>query len=55
MSQYIKPIRSNLTFCPCEAFGCDKKATGEIEVSAGKFGMIILNLCKNCAAKFEDK
>jgi hypothetical protein len=51
MSQYIKPISSTLTFC--ESFSCDNEATIETEVSAGKYGMIILNLCTDCAMKFQ--
>jgi len=58
MSQYIKPIRANLTFSgqssqsQCEGLGCSRTATAEVEVDAGKFGILILNLCKDCSIKF---
>jgi hypothetical protein len=57
MSQYIKPVRANLTVSgksiQCEGLGCNNKATDEIEVSAGKFGIIVLSLCKNCTSEFK--
>jgi hypothetical protein len=57
MSQYLKPIRANLTVSweniQCEGLGCNRKAIAEVEVNAGKFGIIILNLCKDCEIKFE--
>jgi hypothetical protein len=37
----------------CESFGCDNEATVETGVSAGKYGIIILNLCTDCAVKFQ--
>ena len=37
----------------CESFNCNNKATLEIRVSAGKFGIITLNLCGNCMPKFD--
>ena len=33
----------------CEAADCYDAATEEIEISAGKFGTISLNLCHQCA------
>jgi hypothetical protein len=37
----------------CESYGCNNEATLETEVSAGRFGIIILNLCTDCAMKFQ--
>ncbi len=36
----------------CETFGCTNKSTSTIEVNAGKFGIITLNICDNCKFKF---
>jgi hypothetical protein len=36
----------------CNAFGCSNSATEKINVSAGTFGTISLDLCNNCVAKF---
>lgn len=54
MSQYISPVESNLTLCLCEAFDCNSKATAQVQVNAGKFGNITLNVCKDCVSKFEE-
>lgn len=53
MSQYISPVESNLTFCLREAFDCNREAIAQVQVNAGKFGKITLNVCKDCVAKFE--
>jgi hypothetical protein len=37
----------------CNAFGCSEKATEKINLSAGKFGEISLNLCDKCIKKFQ--
>ena len=37
----------------CEAYGCDNRATTQIEVHVGKFGTIPLNLCIDCISLFE--
>jgi hypothetical protein len=37
----------------CNAFECFNKATEKIEVKAGKFGIISLNLCSACIEKFQ--
>ena len=37
----------------CESFDCTNEATLEIELSAGKFGAIVLNLCEICLPKFD--
>jgi len=36
----------------CDGFGCSKKPTENIELHAGTFGTISLNLCKSCLKKF---
>jgi hypothetical protein len=36
----------------CEAVDCNGEATEEIEVSAGKHGLITLFVCNNCISKF---
>ena len=37
----------------CEAYGCDNRATVQIEVQVGKLGTIPLNLCIDCVSLFE--
>jgi hypothetical protein len=37
----------------CEANGCYKQATNEIELDIGQFGKILLFVCKNCIPKFK--
>jgi hypothetical protein len=37
----------------CEAIDCDNLATTQIEVEAGKYGIIPLNLCIDCVPLFE--
>ena len=39
----------------CNAFGCSNKATESIEVSAGIFGTITLDVCQFCINKFQNK
>lgn len=39
----------------CEAIGCSKNVTDEIELDVGQFGKISLFLCKNCLPKFKGK
>lgn len=38
----------------CDAANCDKIATQQVEVSAGKYGTLILSVCANCVGKFKD-
>jgi hypothetical protein len=38
----------------CEANDCKNNACEQIKIDIGRFGKITLNLCKNCAPKFED-
>jgi hypothetical protein len=52
----IKPLYENAEKsykCICDAFGCSKEATEELEVNAGTFGTISLSLCSVCIEKFE--
>jgi hypothetical protein len=51
MSEIIKPTNSYEKLC--DAFSCEAKATEQIEVSIGKFGVIELFVCKNCVCKFQ--
>ncbi|HJT83295.1 MAG TPA: hypothetical protein VJ697_02335 [Nitrososphaeraceae archaeon] len=37
----------------CEANGCYKQATNELELDVGQFGKISLFLCRNCIPKFK--
>lgn len=37
----------------CNAFGCFKIATDNIEIDAKKFGIISLSLCSICRKKFQ--
>jgi hypothetical protein len=36
----------------CQAVDCEEKATKQIEIAAGKFGIIVLSVCSNCVEKF---
>lgn len=38
----------------CEAFGCRDRATKEVKVNAGKFGVFTLFVCASCTGKFQD-
>jgi hypothetical protein len=38
----------------CEAADCEQIATEQIEVSAGKYGILILSVCASCVGKFTD-
>ena len=38
----------------CDASGCEAAGSVELNVPAGKFGLVTLFLCTNCIAKFED-
>jgi hypothetical protein len=38
----------------CEAADCEQVAIQLIEVSAGKYGTLILSVCSNCVSKFTD-
>lgn len=39
----------------CDGFGCFSEATNKIEEEDGDIGMIILELCDNCVAKFREQ
>jgi hypothetical protein len=39
----------------CNVYHCQKKATENIKISAGKFGEITLNLCSGCTLLFATK
>lgn len=36
----------------CDALECYEKATENIRISAGYFGIITLKVCKECSKKF---
>jgi hypothetical protein len=38
----------------CEAVGCTAKATDNIAVQGGKFGVISVLVCRNCIGKFRE-
>ena len=38
----------------CNATGCTKEATEQLEISAGRYGTISLLLCRPCVDKFRD-
>ena len=38
----------------CQAVDCEEKATHRIEITAGKFGTIVLSVCSKCVGKFQD-
>jgi hypothetical protein len=39
----------------CHGFGCQEKAIAKIDVSAGKYGTITLDLCDSCMKLFQKK
>jgi len=47
-------IKSNDFIC-CDGLACNGKAIEKIEVSAGTFGNVFLNLCPSCKKMFENK
>lgn len=52
----IEPIHNNIEKsykCICDGLGCSNDATEKIAEKAGKFGIISLNLCSQCAKKFQ--
>jgi hypothetical protein len=38
---------------PCDALKCNNKATEKIELSAGIYGILQINVCKNCIGIFK--
>jgi hypothetical protein len=38
----------------CNALGCDEIGSIELEVSAGKYGIVKLFVCPKCVGKFQD-
>lgn len=52
MSEYNISIKDNKQIC--EAFGCVEKATEQIEINAGKYGILVLRVCSKCVRKFQD-
>lgn len=38
---------------PCDALDCDAEASEKIELSAGIYGTIHINVCKNCIGIFK--
>jgi hypothetical protein len=49
-----RPLGTEINNQQCEAVGCEEPATKQITVNAGKFGTLILLVCKNCTSKFID-
>jgi hypothetical protein len=39
----------------CNVFGCSNSAEKEIDVNAGKFGIISLNVCSKCIDIFKNE
>ena len=39
----------------CSGFGCIDQATRKVDIPAGTFGLISLNICDNCVKKFIQK
>lgn len=37
----------------CDALNCDREATEKIEFSAGIYGTLLINVCKNCVGIFK--
>ncbi|MDN5847188.1 MAG: hypothetical protein L0H53_13050 [Candidatus Nitrosocosmicus sp.] len=35
----------------CDALKCNNRATEKIELSAGNYGILLINVCKNCIHK----
>jgi hypothetical protein len=38
---------------PCEHLGCNREATEKIELNAGIYGILQINVCKNCVGIFK--
>jgi hypothetical protein len=41
--------------CPCDGLNCFNLAKKTIEVTAGTYGKISLQLCEKCMSKFSEK
>jgi hypothetical protein len=39
----------------CDAVDCNEVAIEQVTVSAGRFGTLILSLCRNCICKFVEE
>jgi hypothetical protein len=52
MSKYYKDTDINKNIC--EAVGCFAKATDEVAVEAGTFGVFSVLVCRNCIGKFQN-
>jgi hypothetical protein len=37
----------------CEAINCNAESTAQVQVKAGRHGLISLSLCDNCVSRFE--
>jgi hypothetical protein len=44
--------RSNTINFICDGYNCENYASNKIDVNAGTFGTISLDLCNNCVKKF---
>lgn len=38
----------------CEGFGCQEKATEQLELAYGKYGSTLFFVCKNCKEKIQN-
>ena len=55
MASDIKPLYENTEksyICICDGFGCLNETLEKIDVTAGEYGTISLNLCSVCIKKF---
>jgi hypothetical protein len=48
-------IQLNADKSICDGFGCFKKATSSIEEEVDGIGMVKLELCEDCVAKFREE
>lgn len=39
---------------PCDALKCNEKATEKTELSAGIYGILLINVCRNCIGIFRN-
>ncbi|MDN5846924.1 MAG: hypothetical protein L0H53_11695 [Candidatus Nitrosocosmicus sp.] len=44
---------SDKDILPCDALKCNEKASEKIELSAGIYGNLQINVCKNCIGIFK--
>ena len=54
MIEFVNSIEGQVHRQICDAADCNNEATENIQVTAGKYGIIELSVCENCVSKFKE-